>query len=173
MIWVTAGKSPPNVAVAMAREPRDDESDDMSAISRRLSFRIDPGISYGNILIAAPLIVGIIYSVGGRDTDLKTTQAEVAKLTAQIEKLRSDMAGQIAELKTSTSEQIRGVRSDIANLPDIRATMGQMEQRLGRDETRLDALAARIEAVDKAGTQNSADLVGILRNIAAMQATKK
>lgn len=93
-----------------------------------MAFKWD--VNLGHMLIAVPLVIGMtVYVV--------TDHNAVENLTANVDRLRSDMTLQFA-----------GVRADIANLPDVRAQVGQQERRITDLETTsrdMDKRMARVE----------------------------
>ncbi len=95
-----------------------------------MAFKWD--VNLGHMLIAVPLVIGLtVYVV--------TDHNEIANLTVTVDRLRSDMTAQIA-----------GLRTDIANLPDVRAQVSQHERRITALEVQsqeTDKRLARIEGM--------------------------
>lgn len=100
-----------------------------------MAFKWD--INLGHMLIAIPLVLGMtVYVV--------TDHNAVENLTANVDRLRADMTVQIA-----------GIRTDIANLPDVRAQIRLQEGRISDLEANARDADKRLAKVEGSMQQPS------------------
>jgi Tfp pilus assembly protein PilO len=74
---------------------------------------------------------------------------------------------EIAALRFDMNQQFNGIRTDIVNLPDVRAELVQIEKRLDQADNRAANESARLEEIQQMAIQNKADILNILRSSAA------
>lgn len=144
-------------------------------VNRRWGVRWSPEINTGQVVQAVvvaicSVVVGAVY-LNTYTNQVDATKRDVASLKTdlvfQVASLRTDMGTQFMAIQTNNTEAFRRVLADIANLPDVRATLGQVERRLDQGDSRLDAQSKRLESVQAVGIQNSADIVNVLRIMGA------
>lgn len=151
---------------------------DLMSDSRKPHFRLDPGISLGHIISAAPTLVLAIWLLSGWATKTDSTASSMKEYqegtTKQIANMRdsfsldfksfrSDVSVQINELKVNNEKQSSIIRADIAALPTIQAVLGEVTRRLDQADSRADAQSRRLDAVQATGIQTQADITAILR----------
>ena len=113
----------------------------------------DPKVDLGQLAVILTLASGGFYwAVTSHDT---ASQAKDA-----VNALRGD----VAALRTDTNDQFKQVRADIANLPDVRAQLVQMEKRLDANDSRVDAQSKRMELLEREVIQSRADLDNVIRS---------
>ena len=86
-------------------------------------------------------------------------------LTAQIVAAKAEMAAQIAGVQAQNNEQFHNVRNDIANLPDMRATVVQAERRLNEVDSRADAQSKRLELNDRMAIETRAKVDALANDV--------
>lgn len=145
-------------------------------VSKRSIVRFEGGINLGQIVqilmtagFLAWIVMGYLNRVDTAQSDVRQLQADVKALrgdvTGQNEKLRIDVGAQLTALQAANNEQFRTLRTDIANLPEVRADMTQFTRRTDQADSRADAQSKRMDNIEKTGIQNAADMVNMLRTI--------
>jgi len=148
---------------------------DGDAVNARLPFRFTSEVSLGQILQAAVVAGGMLWTYGAyqahEKSSVETAQHDISELKSdmktQISELRRDVTAQLTGIQTANTEQFRNVQSDIANLPDVRATLTQLEKRMDQSDSRAVGQGGAIDAAQKLGFQNASDIAGILRAMTA------
>ena len=116
------------------------------------AMQFDPKVDLGQI--------GVILALAGGLSYWAITSAGTAKVASDAAKQASDA---VAALRGDMNDQFRQVRADIANLPDVRAELIQIERRLDQNDSRADALSKRTELLEREVIQTRADLDAALR----------
>lgn len=104
-----------------------------------LGIRFTPEVTLGHViqaLIAAAGVASVIFVFAGR----------INETSSQFQDFKTTVLLKIDDLQKSTGRQIDSVNINIANLPDMRATIAQMDRRLEQDEKRLDQADSRAGA---------------------------
>ena len=104
-----------------------------------MGVRFNPEITLGHVmqaLIAAGGVASVIFVFAGR---LNETSHDFVSF-------KQDVLSKIEDMKHVTHDQIQGITANIAFLPDIQATLKQMDRRLEADEHRLDGQDNRAAA---------------------------
>lgn len=120
--------------------------------------RFDNGFSFGQLLTPLTVVaVGALFYSGvftGRTDTTGTT------LTQQVASLRNDLAAQtvdftakLAALQLSSDHHFDNIQIAIANLPDVRAEIVQINRRLDANDKRMDAEENRSGALSDRLTQ--------------------
>ena len=109
------------------------------------AMQYDPKVDLGQIAV----ILGLVGAVGIWAVTNGNTAGEAAR--------------SVAALRNEMNEQFHQVRLDIANLPDQRAELTQIEKRLDQSDSRADAQSKRVETLERAVIQERADLDNVLR----------
>lgn len=145
---------------------------------RRFAIQFDSKIGPGQIFNGLIMIIGFAWIGSGWmhtnemnqasvQKEMKTTQDDVKALrldmTTQNAELKAGMATQFAAAQIHNSEQFRGVRSEITNLPDLRAEVTQVSKRVDASDSRIAAQSARIEQAIQMGIQAQADIANLIR----------
>jgi septal ring factor EnvC (AmiA/AmiB activator) len=116
------------------------------------AVKFNPEVDLGQLAVVATLIGGVaLWAINSRDAAVHASDA--------VNGLRSD----VASLRADTNEQFKAVRADIANLPDVRAQLVQMERRLDQNDSRADAQSKRLELLEREVIQSRADLDNVIR----------
>jgi len=149
-----------------------------------LPIRFDRSISLGQVVTSVStaiimlwVVFGQVAKIGINEGAVKTTEDTIktlrVDLTAQVSAMKLEMTAQLAGVQTIQAEQFRALRADIANLPRLNVTIEQQDRRLEQMDSRANAMAGRVEAIEKASIQNAADIVGVLREIGRLQRAPK
>lgn len=133
-------------------------------VPKRFGIRFTPEISFGQFVQAALVASGLIVWGATQAARVDTTQRDLAEL-------RVELAKQMAGMQVNMTDQFRGVRNDIAALPDVRAELTQLERRADQADNRMGALSDRVGQVFQQGIQTRADLDSLLRNAARTRDT--
>jgi hypothetical protein len=174
--------------------PSNEREFDPLMANNGLPFNVSysPNISLGHIIVAAPMLCGLVwwaatYAVNGntnadalREMKSANATAQVAtqtainaldtKFTAQLTAVRADLTEKIVGIQAQNNEQFRGVRSDIANLPDVRASMEELKRRADGFDSRLDAQSKRNELTDRSEIETRSDLKNLASDVARLTA---
>ncbi len=134
-------------------------------------------MNLGQIIVSIAIfgwtIMGYVTRVDIAQTSVAAAQVDIKALrndmTTQIGGLRAELAAQIVALQAANNEQFRIVRSDIANLPEVKADMTQFNRRMDQADSRADAQSKRMDNIEKNGIQNAADIVNLLRIMGGTQ----
>lgn len=152
--------------------------DDPMNLPRRMPFRIDPGISFGQLLTAVPMLITVVWLFSGyaRQTDTNQKQLDQYRsdiaaqitglksdMTAQMVGMRADQVQQMAQMQLNTDKQFNALGVIIVNLPGMKERVDQLDKRMDQADSRFGAQSNRLEAVQAASIQNSADIINILR----------
>lgn len=140
------------------------------------AVRYENIFNLGHILTVLAVVVPALVVYGARNerTDanqetLKATQAAMqstkVELTAEIVAAKAEMATQISGVQTQNNEQFRNVRNDIANLPDMRATVTQVERRMNEMDSRADAQSKRQELNDRMAIETRAKVDALVNDV--------
>lgn len=137
------------------------------------AIRYDNGISLGHIITVLAVAIPAVIMYGARtDTNqevLKATQVAVqttkVELSAQIIAAKAEMAAQITGVQAQNNEQFQNVRHDIANLPDVRASLTQVERRLNEADSRADAQSKRAEINDRMEIETRAKVDALANDV--------
>lgn len=117
-----------------------------------LPVKFNPEVDLGSLLVALSLIGGVSYwAVTSSNTANNAIQSVAA------------LRGDVAALRVDTNEQFKGVRADIANLPDVRAQLVQMERRMDANDSRMDAQSKRLELLEREVIQTRSDVDNLIR----------
>jgi hypothetical protein len=119
-------------------------------------IRFRPELSLGGVLQMIVVVSSIGFAVLTYATRVDTTQNSV-------QQLKSDMTSQFSNM----TDQVRGLRLDIANLPDVKAEIVQMEKRLDQGDSRNAAQSARLDQLGNIAIGTRSDVDSILRSSAA------
>lgn len=113
---------------------------------------------------------GFIDRITRAPDDLTKFRAEVeAGKTATVDKINNTKAEVLGKLDDAQRDQTRqnaAILSAIANLPDIRATLQQIDRWRDQVDKRDDAQDRRIDQIQDTTAQNKSDMVGVLRALA-------
>jgi hypothetical protein len=119
---------------------------------KRMSVRFNPEVGLGQIINALIMASGIAYAIVTYANRVDTTQRDLTSLHQEM----------VTRFDT-VSEQFRGVRLDIANLPDVRAELVQLGRRMDQADNRMGAQSNRLEQIQQMTIQNRADMDNIIR----------
>ena len=152
----------------------------MPTLPIRFDWSIGPGqlvTAVATSVMALWLVFGQVAKIGMNESAAKSTEDTIkvlrTDLTAQVAALKVEMTAQLVGIQTIQAEQFRSLRSDIANLPRLSVTMEQQDRRQEQTDARVNNLTGRVEVDEKAIIQNSADIVGVLREIGRLQRAPK
>lgn len=126
--------------------------------AQRFQVRFNSEIGLGQILQAIVVAAGMAWGVITYANKVDMTQND-------LHALRIDMTTQLSAIQLNVSKQFDSVRSDIANLPDVRAELTQLEKRSDQADNRAAALSERIGQVWQLQIQSRADLDNVIRTI--------
>jgi hypothetical protein len=138
-------------------EKRDDDATDKAAPPKRGGVKFNPEVGLGQIINAVVMAGGIVYAIANYTNKVDNTQRDV-------QQLRTEMTRQLAEISVSVNEQFKGVRTDIANLPDVKAELTQLERRADQSDNRAGAQSNRLDRLQETIIQTSSDVAGLLRD---------
>jgi uncharacterized protein (DUF3084 family) len=115
-----------------------------------LGVRFSPEVTLGHVLqgvIAAAGVASVIFVFAGR-VNRTADQFDDFKSTvvASITELKTSTKEQVTTLSTSMKQEVANLRLDIANIPDIRAGLSQMQRQLDQLDKRQDQTDARAGA---------------------------
>lgn len=120
--------------------------------TKRMSVRFNPEVGLGQIINALIMASGIAYAIITYANRVDTTQRDLTSLHQEM----------VTRFDT-VSEQFRGVRLDIANLPDVRAELIQLGRRMDQADNRMGAQSNRLEQIQQMTIQNRADMDNMIR----------
>ena len=137
-------------------------------------MQFDSKIDLGQVLVAVGLAGSVAFWAVNSASTAKVAADAAKQASDSVAALRSDMNDQFRGVKTDTADQLRQVqantndqfnrvRADIANLPDVRAELTQIERRLDQNDSRADAQSKRVETLERAVIQTRADLDALIR----------
>lgn len=119
---------------------------------------ISRDVTLGDIITAAAILGGValyqVNNVGKAQQALDAVQSLRVDMTANVQALRVDMKESFVHVQSD----IGGVRGDIANLPDVRAELVQMERRVDQIDSRADAQSKRLEILEREVIQMRSDV---------------
>jgi Tfp pilus assembly protein PilO len=122
--------------------------------------RFTPEISLGQVIQAIVVAGTVGVAVFTYVAKIDTAQHDIASM-------RLDMNGRFDQVRVDTNSRLDQVRVDIANLPDLRAELAQVEKRLDQIDNRSAAQSARLEQVQQMAVTARADLDSVIRASAA------
>lgn len=128
----------------------------------RFPIRFTPEITLGQVLQAVIVAGGLTWGVttyqAAQKSALETAQINIVDLNKKIDGVKTDLTAKIDDVKTA-----------IQNLPDIRATLPQLEKRMDQFEARSGAQSDRLLETEQKGSKDRSDIDGILRVLAGRQ----
>ncbi len=136
-----------------------------------VKINFDYNINLGHIVLAVAIfgwtVMGYVTRFDVTQSNVAIAQADLKSLridvASQLDKFRLEVTTQLSAIQIANNEQFRTVRADIANLPEVKADMTQINRRVDQADNRADAQSKRLDNVEKATIQSSADIVNILR----------
>lgn len=138
----------------------------------RVGIEVKREISFGQMVNASVMVLGCVYAVSVYVGKVDSGRAEIATLTRDVASLRTDMTLSAAAVQAAMAKQFDGVRLDIANLPDVKATMVQLDRRAEQSDHRLGELVKRVEGAERAAFQNNSDINNLTRVVSGMQRSR-
>lgn len=152
--------------------------DDEVNMGRR-SPRYINAVSTGQLLIAGAVALAattLFVGKGSWQSDANQKQldqyrTEIAAqitglksdMTAQMVGMRADQVQQMAQMQLNTDKQFNALGVIIVNLPGMKERVDQLDKRMDQADSRFGAQSNRLESVQAASIQNSADIINILR----------
>lgn len=94
------------------------------------------------------------------DATIKTLRADLSQQSAN---LRSEMLDKISAIQADRLLKYQAMQTTIANIPDMRAELSQLEKRSDQADSRADAQSKRMETIQSGQIQNGSDISAILR----------
>jgi LDH2 family malate/lactate/ureidoglycolate dehydrogenase len=120
----------------------------------RTGLRFDWVINFGALLNCAVILVGVI---GWAITSSNNATQNGRDLAA----FKSDVAGQLRDLRDGLAKQMDDMRSDVRSLPDQRAHIDGLERWTAQADARMQGLEARMSALEKTVIEIKADLAAV------------
>ncbi len=116
---------------------------------------IERKITLGEIFYVLVTVAAVILYLGSDHNSVGQLADELKKTNKTVEQMQLQMTANSDRLRADMTLQFSGVRADIANLPDVRAQVGQQERRITDLETSsrdMDKRMARVEGVMQPST---------------------